>query len=237
MSRFRSSLARVDAIRLDHFRAFAAAWHVPADAPTAETGQWIAGPGEDFLDSVQRELGTLPLIAEDLGMITPDVYALRDQFHLPGMRILQFAFDGKDDNPYLPDNYERNTVVYTGTHDNPTTRGWFEELPNSERKLLWNYLKVPGGGSADAAPALMSLAWSSAAAVSIAPLQDLLNLGRTARMNIPGRADGNWGWRCTERMLTGRTFEWLRDLTKNSNRLGFSRASNRGTTLEAVSTD
>ncbi len=147
ISRLQALLAHVDVIRLDHFRAFAAAWHVPAGAPTAQSGKWVAGPGADFLDAVQRELGTLPFIAEDLGLITPDVYALRDQFHLPGMRVLQFAFDGKPDNPYLPRNYVRNTVVYTGTHDNPTTRGWFEELPEFQRQNLWSYLKRPGGES------------------------------------------------------------------------------------------
>jgi 4-alpha-glucanotransferase len=131
---------------------------------------------------VQRELGALPFIAEDLGLITPDVYALRDQFHLAGMRVLQFAFDGKSDNPYLPGNYDRNTVVYTGTHDNPTTREWFDELPGYQRQNLWNSLKRPGGESCEVAQALMSLAWSSVAALSMAPLQDLLNLGREARM-------------------------------------------------------
>ena len=157
-------------IRLDHFRAFAAAWHVPVEAKTAQTGKWVAGPGADFFYAVQRELGTLPFIAEDLGLITPDVYALRDQFQLPGMRVLQFAFDGKSDNPYLPHNYNRNTVVYTGTHDNPTTREWFEELPDNQRQSVWNYLKLPPGESGDVSQALMNLAWSSVAALSMAPL-------------------------------------------------------------------
>src|SRR4029077_10918240 len=141
ISRLQALLAHVDVIRLDHFRAFAAAWHVPGGAPTAQSGKWVDGPGADFLHAVQRELGALPFIAEDLGLITPDVYALRDQFHLPGTRVLQFAFDGESDNPYLPDNYVSNAVVYTGTHDNPTTRGWFEELPDSQRQNLWKYLK------------------------------------------------------------------------------------------------
>jgi 4-alpha-glucanotransferase len=220
---------------LDHFRAFAAAWHVPPGAATAQSGEWIAGPGADFFHAVQRELGGLPFIAEDLGMITPDVYSLRDQFHLPGMRVLQFAFEGNPDNPNLPDNYERNTVVYTGTHDNPTTRGWLDELPENQRQDLWNYLKRPGGESGDASPALLHLAWSSVAAVAMAPLQDLLNLGREARMNVPGHPEGNWTWRCTEDMLSDRAFEWLRDLTKNSNRSAPSTTSNTNTKLEAVS--
>jgi len=235
ISRYRALLAQVDVIRLDHFRGFAAAWHVPAGAPTAETGKWVAGPGADFLHAVQKELGTLPFIAEDLGTITPDVYAIRDEFGLPGMRVLQFAFDGKADNPYLPENYNRNTVVYTGTHDNPTTRGWFEDLPVDLQKNIWNYLKAPGGKISDAAPAFMKLAWSSMAAVSMAPLQDLLNLGKEARMNVPGRVAGNWGWRCTEEMLSSPLFDWLRDLTKASNRPGALRTSNPGKSLKKVS--
>ena len=219
ISRLRALLAHVDVIRLDHFRAFAAAWHVPAGAPTAQSGKWVAGPGADFFQTVQRELGTLPFIAEDLGLITPDVHALRDQFGMPGMRVLQFAFDGRSDNPYLPDNYVTNAVVYTGTHDNPTTRAWFEELPDNQRQLLGEYLKIPAGEGSDVAAALMNLAWSSLAAVSMAPLQDLLNLGQEARMNVPGRLEGNWGWRATEEMLSDRAFERLRNLTKNSNRL------------------
>jgi 4-alpha-glucanotransferase len=151
-------------------------------------------------------------------VITPDVSALRDQFGLPGTRVLQFAFDGDPSNPFLPCNYISNTVVYTGTHDNPTTRNWFEELPDRERQVVWRYLGRTGGESREAAPALMELAWSSVAALSIAPLQDLLNLGTEARMNVPGRADGNWAWRCTEKMLSDTAFEWLRNLTTNSKR-------------------
>src|SRR5207245_3921845 len=127
-------------------------------------------------------------IVEDLGIITPDVQALRDQFQLPGTRVLQFAFDGHSDNPYLPHNFVPNTVVYTGTHDNAPTRQWYEELPEYQRQNLWSYIKRAPGGSAEAAPALMHLAWSSMAALTIAPLQDLLNLGAEARMNVPGRA-------------------------------------------------
>jgi len=235
ISRLRALLAHVDVIRLDHFRAFAAAWHVPAGAPTAQSGKWVAGPGADFFHAVQRELGTLPFIVEDLGFITPDVYALRDQFRLPGTRVLQFAFDGHSDNPYLPHNYVTNAVVYTGTHDNPTTRGWFDELPDYQRRILWNYLKLPGGESGEAAPALMDLAWSSLAAVSMAPLQDLLNLGGEARMNVPGRAEGNWSWRCTEDMLSDRAFEWLRNLTKDSKRTGALATPQAPRMLKAVS--
>ena len=132
LDRLRARLAYVDMIRLDHFRAFAAAWHIPIGAATAQTGQWVPGPGADFFVAAEKELGDLPFIAEDLGLITQNVTALRDQFRLPGMRVLQFAFDGKLNNPHLPRNYVSNTVVYTGTHDNSTTRGWFEELPSKK---------------------------------------------------------------------------------------------------------
>ncbi len=231
ISRLRSLLAHVDVIRLDHFRAFASAWHVPAGAPTAQSGKWVPGPGADFFQAVQRELRGLPFIVEDLGLITPDVYALRDQFHLPGTRVLQFAFDGRSDNPYLPDNYITNTVVYTGTHDNPTSLGWFEELPDDQRQIVWKYIKQFDSGSGEAAPALMGLAWSSVAVLAMAPLQDLLNLGKEARMNIPGRGEGNWRWRVTDEMLSDRDFQWLRDLTRNSNRSSAQPA----TVLKAVS--
>ena len=222
IDRLRALLAHVDVIRLDHFRAFAAAWHVPFGAPTAPSGKWVPGPGADFFETVLRELGALPFIVEDLGLITPDVYALRDQFHLPGTRVLQFAFDGHSDNPYLPHNYIANTVVYTGTHDNPTTRGWFEELAEDQRQNLWKHLGRQSGASVDAGPALMGLAWRSVAALAMAPLQDLLNLGREARMNVPGRTEGNWRWRSTEDMLLGPAFEQLRDLTEASSRTRFT---------------
>jgi 4-alpha-glucanotransferase len=218
IDRLRALLAHVDVIRLDHFRGFAAAWHIPAGAPTAQSGQWVAGPGASFFEAVQTELGRLPFIAEDLGIITDDVRALRDQFSLPGTRVLQFAFDGHADNPYLPHNFVHNTVVYTGTHDNATTRQWYEELPDYQRQNFWGYLKRAPGSSADAAPELMRLAWSSLAALAIAPLQDLLNLGGEARMNVPGRADGNWRWRVREDMLSSQAFQWLQDLTESSKR-------------------
>jgi 4-alpha-glucanotransferase len=218
IDRLRALLAHVDAIRLDHFRGFAAAWHVPNGAPTAQSGQWVPGPGADFFTAVERELGGLPFVAEDLGFITPDVYALRDRFHLPGTKVLQFAFDGHSDNPYLPHSYLPNSVVYTGTHDNNTTRGWFDEVPESQRQNLWRYLKRPAGTGAEAAPALLELAWSSPAALAIAPLQDLLNLGSDARMNVPGRTTGNWRWRCSEDMLSAPAFHWLRTLTESSRR-------------------
>jgi 4-alpha-glucanotransferase len=218
IERLRALLAHVDLIRLDHFRGFAAAWHVPGGASTARSGQWEQGPGAGFFQAVRSELGHLPFIAEDLGLITADVESLRDQFEVPGTRVLQFAFDGHADNPYLPHNFVFNTVAYTGTHDNATTRQWYEELPDPQRQNLWDYLNRSPGESAEAAPALMGLAWSSVAALTIAPLQDVLNLGSAARMNVPGRADGNWRWRFCENMLSLPAFEWLQDLTERSTR-------------------
>ena len=218
IDRIRALLAHVDAIRLDHFRGFAAAWHVPVGAATAQSGQWVQGPGPNFFDVVLKELGRLPFIVEDLGIITPDVQSLRDQFELPGTRVLQFAFDGHSDNPYLPHNFTSNTVVYTGTHDNPPTREWYDELSDYQRQNFWSYINRAPGGSSDAAPALVGLAWSSKAALAIAPLQDVLNLGAESRMNVPGRAAGNWRWRCREDMLSQSMFEGLRNLTENSKR-------------------
>jgi 4-alpha-glucanotransferase len=233
--RLKALLAHVDLLRLDHFRAFMAAWHVPAGSTTARKGAWIAGPGADFFYAAQRELGGLPFLAEDLGSITPDVYALRDQFHLPGMRVLQFAFDGQPDNPHLPSHYDHNTAVYTGTHDNPTTRSWYEDLPADQRKVLWESLKQPEGKSSEVSPALITMAWTSAAMISIAPLQDLLNLGKEARMNVPGRAEDNWSWRCTQDMLSDRAFEWLAGLTKSSKRSMSPLAKETGVVFESVS--
>jgi 4-alpha-glucanotransferase len=218
IDRLRALLAHVDAIRLDHFRGFAAAWHVPAGAPTAQPGQWVQGPSVGFFQAAQ-ELGNLPFIAEDLGYITPDVHALREEFHLPGTRVLQFAFDGHSDNPYLPNNFVSNTVAYTGTHDNAPTQEWYEQLPEYQRQNFWNYLKRAPGAGDDAAPSLVNLAWSSIAALTIAPLQDLLNLGAESRMNIPGRANGNWRWRWPDDLEPSTAFQWLGELTELSQRV------------------
>jgi 4-alpha-glucanotransferase len=235
IDRLRALLSHVDVIRLDHFRGFAAAWHVPAGATTAQSGKWVPGPGASFFEAVRAELGRLPFIAEDLGLITPDVQALRDQFKVPGTRVLQFAFDGHADNPYLPNNFVPNTVVYTGTHDNAPTRQWYEELPDDQRQNLWKYLKRAPGESAQVAAELMRLGWSSVAVLAIAPLQDLLNLGKGSRMNVPGRPDGNWSWRSTEDMLSPAAFQWLRDLTETSKRSAGSGVEKTSGMMEAVS--
>ncbi len=218
LDRIRTLLDHVDVIRLDHFRGFAAAWHVPAGAKTAQSGQWLAGPGANFFEAIQRDLGRLPFIAEDLGTITTDVGLLRDQFQVPGTRVLQFAFDGNVENPHLPHNFLSNTVAYTGTHDNPTTREWYEQLPDSQRQTLWKYLKRRLLNSAEAAPALIELAWSSVAALTVAPLQDVLDLGVGSRMNVPGRVGGNWRWRLVDKMLSTAAFQWLCELTEKCKR-------------------
>ncbi len=232
INRIRTRMTFVDIIRLDHFRGFESAWHVPAGNPTAQHGEWVPGPGADFFKTAVTELGTLPFIAEDLGLITQEVSALRDQFRLPGTRVLQFAFDGHSDNPHLPHNYMPNTVVYTGTHDNDTSRGWFEELSDEQQKRVWRYMNRPDGDSGEVARELIRLAWSSVAALAVVPLQDLLGLGRDARMNVPGVAEGNWRWRATADMLSAQEFGWLEDLTRTSKRSAVSGGPNSNSMTE-----
>lgn len=219
MDRLRALLTLVDSVRLDHFRAFAAAWHIPAGAPTAESGQWVPGPGAEFFIQAQYAFGKLPFIAEDLGLITEDVRRLRDAFHLPGMRVLQFAFDGDPENLFLPHMYNENTVAFTGTHDNDTTRGWFQSLPEKSRRLVRQHYGKPNLKVEEVAWELIATAWSSRAALAIAPLQDIFNLGTEARMNVPGQAAGNWSWRATDAMFEGDAFDRLRELTAETSRL------------------
>jgi 4-alpha-glucanotransferase len=200
LRRIRAALRLYDIVRVDHFRGFAAYWEVPASEPTAVNGEWVKGPGADFFTVVKRELGDLPIIAEDLGEITPDVIELRNQFALPGMKILQFAFSTDASDKFLPHNYEHNFVVYTGTHDNDTTRGWYRNTAtDSERDHFRRYFRTDGH---DAAWTMIDAAWCSVADTAIAPLQDLLNLDGEARMNLPGQASGNWGWRFLPGQLT-----------------------------------
>jgi 4-alpha-glucanotransferase len=211
VARLRATLEQVDLIRLDHFRGFEAYWEIPAGMPTAQVGRWVKGPGTDLVEALRRNLGGLPLIAEDLGVITPEVEALRDDFHLPGMRILQFAFGGATESRFLPHNYERNTVVYTGTHDNDTTRGWYASIPEGEAHFLRRYI---ARDCSDVAWDLIRLAWSSVADFAVAPSQDVFDLGTEARMNLPGRPFGNWAWRFTEDLCTPAVLDRLGDLTE-----------------------
>lgn len=192
LKRLQAVLNQVDIIRLDHFRGFEAYWEVPFGNETAEEGQWVKGPGEDFLRVMKEGLGELPIIAEDLGVITDPVIQMRVNFNLPGMKILQFAFASDPDDDFLPHNYPVNCVAYTGTHDNNTTRGWYEAAPEREKDYCRRYLARSGQ---DIAWSMIRVLWGSVAAWVLAPLQDFLSLGEWARMNLPGTASGNWGWR------------------------------------------
>jgi 4-alpha-glucanotransferase len=181
-----------DLVRIDHFRGLAAAWAIPAGEPTAIHGEWITVPGAELLQALAAQMGDLPLVAEDLGIITPDVVALRQQFGLPGMAVLQFAFDDHADNPHKPGNVQADTVYYIGTHDNDTLRGWWHSLPEQARHAVQTQL----GCAADAVPAAMqATVLQSRAALAVLTLQDLLGLGSEARMNTPGTENGNWAWR------------------------------------------
>ncbi len=188
--RMATQLGLFDWVRIDHFRGFEAYWEIPASAETAIDGRWVKAPGEALFSALQEAFDPLPLVAEDLGIITPEVDALRHQFALPGMKILQFAFDGGCDNPYLPHNYECDSVVYTGTHDNDTTLGWFDALSAEQQAVVREYI-----GFDDEMPwSLLRCALASTAQVAIIPMQDLLSLGSEGRMNIPGTVEGNWRW-------------------------------------------
>ncbi len=192
VDRMRSALLLYDQVRIDHFRGFEAYWEVPAMEKTAVNGRWMKGPGDALFNALIDVLGPLPIIAEDLGVITPDVVALRDRFGFPGMKILQFAFGSGPDNPYLPHNHERHAVVYTGTHDNDTTAGWFDRLPSEEKMRVLDYLDSDGKGIVWS---LIRSALASVADTAILPLQDVFSFGSDARMNIPGTSSGNWSWR------------------------------------------
>jgi 4-alpha-glucanotransferase len=199
LDRLRAVLTLVDIVRLDHFRGFAGYWEIPGDAETAVKGRWRDGPGADFFHTVKDTLGELPIIAEDLGEITPDVIELRDQFNLPGMKVLVFAFNSGPENEFLPHNFTEDCAVYTGTHDNDTVRGWFERVEDWEKDYARRYLGVSGE---NIAWDVIRAAWSSVAAYALAPLQDLLGLGNEARMNYPGSSQGNWTWRYRPDALT-----------------------------------
>ena len=199
LQRMQAALKLYDFIRLDHFRGFAGYWEVQYGKPTAEFGRWVKGPGAQFFTALKNSLGNLPIIAEDLGEITPDVIELREQFNLPGMKILQFSFGGDADDAFLPHNYPVNCIAYTGTHDNDTSVGWYAAATSKERDFCRRYLARSGD---DLAWDFIRAVWSSVASVSLAPIQDLLSLPSEARMNYPGRADGNWYWRLPSEALT-----------------------------------
>lgn len=207
--RIKATLKLFDILRLDHFRGFVDYWEIPAGNPTAEIGQWLPGPGADFFTKLRNELGELPIIAEDLGEVNPKVFELRDQFGLPGMRILQFAFGGDPDDPFLPHNYPVNCVAYSGTHDNDTALGWYEAAPATERDFYRRYLARSGK---DVSWDLIRAVWSSVATTAIAPLQDFLSLGTEARMNFPGKASGNWSWRVSSDQINDQLSSRIQEL-------------------------
>lgn len=197
--RVKQQLERVDVLRLDHFRALAAHWAIPAGAPDARGGTWVPTPGGELLEMLKQDLGGLPLVAEDLGVITPDVVALRNGFGLPGMRVLQFAFGDGGDNPHLPHMHDPDNVIYTGTHDNDTTLGWYSSLDAETLSRVDFFLRLAPGAMPDA---LIRAALGSVGRLAVVPAQDLLSLGTDARLNTPGTVLGNWQWRLDLQGLT-----------------------------------
>jgi 4-alpha-glucanotransferase len=214
--RFRRTLEWVELARIDHFRGFESYWEVPGEAETALNGTWQPGPGSRLFAAVAKELGPLPLIAEDLGIITPEVDALRESLGMPGIRVLQFAFGDDEENPHLPANYEANTVAYTGTHDNDTSLGWYRAASEGDRAGLRRLTDAP---ERSVHWGMMEVVFQSPAALAVVPLQDVLGLGSEDRMNVPGTSAGNWGWRFRREDLTTALAERLNKLTHATGRL------------------
>ncbi|MEN8129869.1 MAG: 4-alpha-glucanotransferase [Pseudomonadota bacterium] len=209
--RMATQLEFFDLVRIDHFRGFQAYWEIQAEAETAQQGRWVKAPGKALLKKLHEVFDWLPLVAEDLGTITPQVDALRDSFEIPGMKILQFAFDGNNNNPYLPHGYIKNCVVYTGTHDNDTALNWYQALPEHQQHYVNRYL----GFSQEAMPwPLIRCAWRSVAQLAIVPMQDILGLGAGQRMNIPGTNQGNWQWRYRWDQVDGQLASRLKTLSQ-----------------------
>ncbi len=196
--RIQSLLKMTDIIRIDHFRGFYNYWKIPGDAPTAEKGKWVLGPGEKFFSTLEKYFAKLPIIAEDLGILVPGVYELRDKFNFPGMKILQFAFGSEGEKKFLPHRYPKNCVVYTGSHDNDTTLGWWNSIHNDGTDTKDFFLKYTGSNGEDVCWDMIKLAYSSVADIVIIPMQDFLRLDTNSRMNFPGKPNDNWAWR----------FEW-----------------------------
>jgi len=210
INRIRASLALYDWVRVDHFRGFSGYWSIPYGELTAINGNWIPGPGKKLFNAIKEALGDIPIIAEDLGLITPDVIELRDYFNLPGMKILQFAFDSSEANDYIPHNYIKNCVVYTGTHDNDTILGWYEKAADADKKYFLAYLNSDGN---DICKDLIRAAWASVANTAIIPMQDLLRLGGDARINLPGTTVNNWLWRMQSSDLSAECLAELAAIT------------------------
>jgi 4-alpha-glucanotransferase len=211
IDRARFAFSQFDLMRIDHFRGFVACWEIPAGEPTAQNGQWVPAPGRELFAAVAGALGQLPIIAENLGVITPEVENLRTEFGFPGMRVLQFAFGSDAANVHLPHNYTGDVTVYTGTHDNDTTLGWFNELGETEeREFCLKYLDSDGR---EVDWDFIRAAQASVADAAIIPLQDVLGLGNEARMNLPASQTGNWAWRFRAELLTDAVANRLKQLT------------------------
>ncbi len=218
MQRLQVNMALYDLIRLDHFRAFADYWEVPAGEETAKNGTWKKGPGADFFKKALETFGKLPFVAEDLGEINDAVLQLRDEFSLPGMKVLQFAFgDEMSTSPYIPHNYTSDFIAYTGTHDNNTVLGWYRQEGREHHKQLEQYLGRELQED-EIYWALGKLAFSSVAKIAIIPVQDLLNLDESARMNMPGATENNWGWRLLPDQISRENEKMLKDWTVMYNR-------------------
>ena len=226
--RLEGIFATVDVIRVDHFRGFESYWAVPAKEKTAVNGTWKKGPGRQFFQDMEKRLGRLPIIAEDLGIITPEVEKLRDDLNYPGMKILLFAFDGCPDNPYLPQHYTQNCVVYSGTHDNDTAVGWYlsKDVSPETRRLAKLYANCTDDNASTFHQQMIYLAQSSTAGLSILPMQDVLGFGNDCRMNTPGTTRGNWQWRCAPEFITDELAESLRQSTAMFGRLPSCKAEN-----------
>ncbi len=216
IDRIAQQCALFDMLRVDHFRGFESYWAIPGDSPTAEQGCWRPGPGSDLFERVADALGPLPLVAEDLGDITPQVDALRRRHGFPGMRVLQFAFEGDEDNPHRSRNHTPDTVVYTGTHDNDTTLGWWQALTQGQRDRI---LATVGQPAEPMPRALVLEAMASVGRLAVIPMQDLLGLGREARMNTPGKAEGNWRWQLPETALDAAPDAWIRPMIEDAGRI------------------
>ncbi len=215
IDRIKANFLLYDILRIDHFRGLAAYWSVPYGEDTAINGRWIDAPGHAMLKAVYKELGEKPIIAENLGVITPDVEEMREAFNMPGMKILQFAFDSGEENEFIPHTYDKNSVVYTGTHDNNTTLGWYRDSSAQDKRNVKDYFCFD---EKDPAWSFIRLAWSTVSNIAIAPMQDILRLGAEARMNFPGKAPGYWKWRYAKKMLTEKHAEDLLKMTKTYGR-------------------
>lgn len=213
--RFSNLFKLVDIVRIDHFRGFEAYWEIPGNSKTAEKGRWVKAPGEKLFNSIKKLLGDLPILAEDLGVITPEVELLRDKFEFPGMKILQFAFGNGMETKFLPHNFSSNCVVYTGSHDNDTTRAFFEKAKKDKNSNIYEHLqKYLNYYDDDVVYELIRAAYASVASIVIIPMQDVLNLGEDARMNFPGKLGGNWQWRFSWEMIDEQLHLKLFELTK-----------------------